>query len=390
MKDGLHVLSITTNPWLAVQDEARQLSGAQQRQVAYAGFLGRYTIITRSPRSMDLAPVNLASNLQVIPTHSRHRFSFMWDAYRLGVKVCDEMPVDCIACSDPFSAAIPACWLKHKFGIPLNVHLQADLMDNPYFIRERPQYRVFNLVAQWAVRQADTLRVSTRLEQARFIEGGLAQDRVWYVPFYVDAAPFLETEGVELRQRLLGEAFDRLLLFVGRLSRQKDLLTLLLAARRVVDVRPRTLFVIVGHGERRTELESLASRWGLRENVRFVGAVSYGDVPSYYAACDVFTITSVYEGTCMVLLEAALAGKPVVATAFAGAYDAIEDSESGYIVPIRDSQAVAERVTRLLDDPSLAARMGAVGRELVRERFRPSAVLERYRQMWEATSRMRR
>ena len=91
----------------------------------------------------------------------------------------------------------------------------------------------------------------------------------------------------------------------------------------------------------------------------------------------------------MVLLEAALAGKPVVATAFAGAYDAIEDGVSGYIVPIRDPQAVAERVTRLLDDPALSVRMGAAGRELVQERFRPSAVLEQYRRMWEVTATSR-
>jgi glycosyltransferase involved in cell wall biosynthesis len=387
MTDGLHVLSITTNPWLAVQDDVRQLSGAQRRQVAYAGFLRRYTVITRSLRSMGLEPVSLAQNLEVIPTNSRGRFSFMWDAYHLGVKVCCRMVVDCIACSDPFSTAIPAYWLKRRFGIPLNVHVQADLIDNPYFIRERPQYRVFNWVARWAVRQADTLRVSTSVERTRFIGRGFAQDRVWYVPFYVDPAPFLRAEGVELRQRLLGETFERLVLFVGRLSRQKDIPTLLHAARRVMDARPKTLFVIAGHGDCRTRLEALAVRLGLAGNVRFVGPVGYSDIPYHYAACDVFAITSVYEGTCMVLLEAALAGKPVVATAFAGAYDAIEDSVSGYIVSIRDSQAVAERVTKLLDDPALSARMGAAGRELVRERFRPSAVLERYRRMWEVTSR---
>ena len=387
VKDGLHVLSITMDPWLAVQDESRQLSGAQRRQIAYAEFLRCYTIITRSPRSMGLQPVWLTRNLQVIPTNSCNRFSFMWDAYRLGAKVCTETSVDCIACADPFSTAIPAYWLKHRFDIPLNVHVQADLIDNPYFIRERPRYRVFNLVAQWAVRQADTLRVSTSVERARFIKRGFAEDCVWYVPFYVDPAPFLQAEDAELRQRLLGEEFDRLVLFVGRLSGQKDIPTLLHAARRVIDARSKALFVIVGHGQRRTELETLASRLGLTQNVRFVGSVSYSDVPSYYAACDVFAITSMYEGTCMVLLEAALVGKPVVATAFAGAYDAIENGVSGYIVPIRDPQAVAERVTKLLNDPALSARMGAAGRELVRERFRPSVVLERYRRMWEVTSR---
>ncbi len=384
----LHVLSITTNPWLAVRDEGRQLSGAQQRQLDYARFLRHYTVVTRSSRALKLSPVNLAANLTVIPSQSYHDVTFMWDAYRLGSRVCREEAVDCIACSDPFSTAVPAYWLKRKFGRPLNVHVQADLIDNPYFLRERLQYRAFNWLARWALRQADTLRVSTSVERGRFVAQGWPPDRVWYVPFYVEPAPFMAAEGSALRRRLLGETFDRLVLFVGRLSRQKDLSTLLQAAQRVAQARPRTLWVIVGHGPRRAAWEALAGRLGLGKNVRFVGGVSYAEVSAYYAACDVFAITSLYEGTCMVLLEAALSGKPIVATAFAGAYDAIVDGESGYIVPLRDAPVVAQRLIELLADPLLADRMGAAGREWVLARFRPSEVLARYRQMWQATARL--
>ena len=88
----------------------------------------------------------------------------------------------------------------------------------------------------------------------------------------------------------------------------------------------------------------------------------------------------------MVLQEAAVSGKPIVATGFTGAYEAIVNDETGYIVPIGDSQQVASKILHVLRNPHLAAEMGARGQELVMQRFNKEEILRKYRMMWEATA----
>ena len=77
-----------------------------------------------------------------------------------------------------------------------------------------------------------------------------------------------------------------------------------------------------------------------------------------------------------------MAGLPVVATDVGGTREAVVEGETGYLVPVRDPAAVAERVERLLSDPARAAAMGAKGLERAREHFSIEAMVARYEQLY--------
>jgi glycosyltransferase involved in cell wall biosynthesis len=141
------------------------------------------------------------------------------------------------------------------------------------------------------------------------------------------------------------------LLFVGRLSPQKNLPRLLEAMSRLhADVE----LVIVGDGPSRPVVETMVHGYALR-NVRLVGAAHGDDLADWYRWADALVLTSDREGMPLVLLEAMAAGLPIVATDVPGVAATVGDA--GLVVPPAPG-AVAEAVERLAGDPALCAELG--------------------------------
>jgi glycosyltransferase involved in cell wall biosynthesis len=123
---------------------------------------------------------------------------------------------------------------------------------------------------------------------------------------------------------------------------------------------------IAGDGDAR-ELVSLIGRLGIAPYVHLLGPRS--DVPELMYGADVFALSSIDEGLPNVVLEAMSAGTPVVAADAGGTAEIITDGKDGFVVPIKDPHALAERISRLVTDPALRARIGAAGLETARSRF---------------------
>ena len=151
---------------------------------------------------------------------------------------------------------------------------------------------------------------------------------------------------------------------VGRLQRPKDPLTL---ARALGRVRASFSAVIVGEGPDRPRLEAEIRRLGLERAVALAGDRS--DVADMLARADVFVLSSNSEGLPLSILEAMAAALPVVASSVGGVPEAVEDGDTGLLVPPRDPVRLAAALERLLVDPALRRRLGANGRDRVREHF---------------------
>jgi glycosyltransferase involved in cell wall biosynthesis len=160
---------------------------------------------------------------------------------------------------------------------------------------------------------------------------------------------------------------DGLVITVGRLVAQKDLVLFLEAAALVARQRPRTRFVVAGNGPCRQELQDTADRLGLAGTVTFLG--ERDDVPALLLAADVFWLTSSWEGLPNVLLEAMAAGRPIVARAVGACSEVVQDGVTGFLVAERDPRAFARHTLTLLADPDLAETMGAEGRRRASEKF---------------------
>lgn len=163
---------------------------------------------------------------------------------------------------------------------------------------------------------------------------------------------------------------------VANLDVRKDLGTFLRMAARIVAVFPQATFKVVGAGPERDSLVQLANELGIGARVEFTGAS--GNTKDAYHTFDVFVLSSRNEGFANVIVEAMASGLPVVATDVGGAREAIDDGRTGFVVPAHDPEALAERVGRLLADPSLGQRMGRAGRERAVREFSLQAMVRRY------------
>jgi glycosyltransferase involved in cell wall biosynthesis len=124
---------------------------------------------------------------------------------------------------------------------------------------------------------------------------------------------------------------------------------------------------MVGEGPDRPRLAAEIRRLGLERSVVLAGDRS--DVADMLAQADVFVLSSTSEGLPLSILEAMAAALPVVASAVGGVPEAVEDGETGLLVPPRDPVRLAAALERLLVDPELRRRLGSNGRDRVREQF---------------------
>jgi glycosyltransferase involved in cell wall biosynthesis len=198
----------------------------------------------------------------------------------------------------------------------------------------------------------------------------------------IDIAGFEQAAAVgpspaEIR-RTLGLENCEIVITVTRLTRQKGIPTLLEAAALVREERPTVRFLLVG--PRESEGPLAVTEAEIDRHAPYVVAVgSRSDVPSLLQASDAFAFPTEYrEGVPRALLEAALAGLPIVATRMPGCSDVIRDGWSGFLVPPHAPRLLASRIIDLLDDRAAAGTMGMRALELVRREFGLDLTIARY------------
>jgi glycosyltransferase involved in cell wall biosynthesis len=188
-------------------------------------------------------------------------------------------------------------------------------------------------------------------------------------------------EQVRAKKRELGmPEGDKVVGMVGRYVWEKGYREFFEAARMIAGENERVSFVTVGvplESERDPVDFSTLRELGVEEK-SFV-LKSRRDMPELYALMDVVALPSYREGFPRSLMEAAAMSKPVVASDVSGCRQAVVEGRNGFLVPVKDSSALASKIKLLLDDDALAARFGAEGRALAEERFDVEKVIERLR-----------
>jgi glycosyltransferase involved in cell wall biosynthesis len=158
---------------------------------------------------------------------------------------------------------------------------------------------------------------------------------------------------------------------VARLAEQKGQRTLIKAAPAILERFPDARFVIVGDGELRGELEVAAA------GLPFELTGTREDVAELLAGFDVFAFPSRFEGLCLAVIEAQVAGVPVVATPVGGIVETVVPGETGVLVPVDDQAALADAVCALLADPELAGAMAGEARRRALARFSVDRMVQR-------------
>ena len=192
-------------------------------------------------------------------------------------------------------------------------------------------------------------------ERIRTILNGIEVDR------------FLSVDRAASR-RQFGFAPDEIILgSVGRLATQKGFEYMIDAMPRIVAAHPRVRLVLSGEGELEAALRQRAQERGVAEKVTFLGFRR--EVPALLAAFDVFVHPSLWEGLSISLMEAMVAGCPIVCSRIAGNVEMIRHRETGLFAEPMQPESLATEVCALLADPDWAADLGLAARADGLERF---------------------
>jgi glycosyltransferase involved in cell wall biosynthesis len=171
----------------------------------------------------------------------------------------------------------------------------------------------------------------------------------------------------EIRKKLSIEAHQIMLLYVGRLRIDKGVLDLARAFADLNSTYPDARLVLVGPDEERLSKRVMAALGTAAGAARIEGGTATPE--TYMAAADLFCLPSYREGFGSVLLEAAAAGVPALASAIYGITDAVEDGVTGLLHPPRDTAAITDLMKRLVEDPALLRRLGQAARTRALQRF---------------------
>ena len=205
------------------------------------------------------------------------------------------------------------------------------------------------------------------------------------VPKGVDTALFTP-EGPD-RRAAHGLEGKRVVLCVTRLVPIKNLSLLVEAVAGLCRERDDVVLVLVGEGPQRAALEAQARSLGCAEAVRFAGYVAQQETPSWYRTADVFALTSDFDNSPNVVLEAMAAGLPVVATDVGGLRDYVEPARNGLLVPKGSRGDLTAALRAYLNDPARAARTGRTNREDAITRFSWSVSASRMLAVYERVIR---
>ncbi len=195
-------------------------------------------------------------------------------------------------------------------------------------------------------------------------------------------------DGSTVRRRLGLDAKAPVVACISRLVPRKGQDVLIRAWPQVRSRHADAELLLVGDGPDRNRLHDIVKRVGAN-GVHFVAGVSWPELPSYYAACDVFAMPCRtrrggldVEGLGMVYLEAAACGRPVIAGTSGGAPEAVRVGETGLVVDDpRSPASVAESILTLLDNRDRARSMGLAGRAWVESEWSWELLAERWRDL---------
>lgn len=369
MSEGLRVLSLGYTREL-LKDPTTAADDSVNRLNFYAENLARYHVLVVTRRREGFSTREQGS-MTVTPTNGRNIFHAFWRLYRLGSQILHGEKIDVIQAQEPICTGVVGLLLKWRYKIPLNICSYGANPFDVYWRKESLFNRLTAPLAAFVLRRADGIQVDGKLNAQRLEQGGIPAGRLFYKPMVPsNIEEFMTATVSPLREEWTKHGrFGRLLIFVGRMAKQKNLPFLLKAFQKVSHEYPKARFVLIGDGALLPKMKKMALALGLKDSLVWIKSIPHKELPSLLKAGDMLILGSFYEGFPRVFMEAAAAGLPIVTTHVSGCDEAIIDGETGYIVPQGDSDGFIKHILNLLAHPEKAKAMGHRGQTLIRRQF---------------------
>ena len=377
-------------------------SRVEERVLEYAEIFDRFDILVLCGVGHEKKEFK---KIVIWPTNSKNKLRYLLDALRLGGEMIKKYGCDLISVQEPFETGFIGWRLARKYGLKFQVQLHGDFFGSPYFRKESLLNRFRYYLGRFIIGRADGIRaVSERIKKS-LLEMGIKEEKISVVPIYVEvkslsirhaelvsasheipkqACPVKilnqvqndicgvrdDTFGVQ-RDGVKGKKF--IFLTVGRLVAVKNIKMQIKAMAEVVKKYPEAELWIVGEGNEKEKLKLKIenchpmgdhSQGGKLQNyVKLYGW--HNDLDEFYQKADVFLLTSNYEGWGLAAVEAASFGLPIIMTDVGCAGEVIVDEKSGLVVPVGDSEKLAENMLKLVSDENLRKRLGEEAKNTV-------------------------
>ncbi|OLE96356.1 MAG: hypothetical protein AUG75_21475, partial [Cyanobacteria bacterium 13_1_20CM_4_61_6] len=301
------------------------------------------------PATIDRLPIG-ASRTKTLPG------VLFWS--RRAASLARQHRVRFVHCGNVKPAGYPARWVYERLRVPYSLFLYgADLLSEQHKIRHSAIKRRMTRAIFGGAAALIAISNWTR-DLALAVLGELGLDghgqRLRVVHLGTDPTSF--RPGIDpraVRDRFaLPDAGTRWLVTVARLQRHKGMDTVIAALPAILARAPDVRYAVAGAGPDRERLEKLTHRLGLADRVRFLGGVTDQDLPALYNLASVYVGASRrserlgVEGFGISLVEASACGLPVVAGNSGGIPDAVQDGETGFLVPPEDPAALADAICR--------------------------------------------
>jgi glycosyltransferase involved in cell wall biosynthesis len=220
-----------------------------------------------------------------------------------------------------------------------------------YFMYGKVTPKMLELTSKFVGNMCDSLIAPTDSIKKELIGYGVTKP-IHILPNGINLADFRDVEKGFLRKKRRIPSNKKILLYVGRLAREKSVNFLIESFQNIHARFPDTVLVLVGNGSEKENLTKLVKSLKLQNSVYFIGSVKYSNIAKVYADADLFVFSSQTETQGMVVLEAFASGLPVISLEDDVFNGVIENGKNGFTVK-KDSEAFSKKVIKLLNDPNL-------------------------------------
>lgn len=385
----IKILIFSKDPSLFYDEKSVNPGDSRLRHIFYVNQLRqRYPgseirVITYTPRKIKSRFEEPCDGFCLYGTRSIHRIMYMIDLVRLSILVLSKgWRPDIITVQTPWEEGVIGCFLSRILNAKFLPQLHFDLFSSEWIAESLLNpWRFF--ISKKVLKSADGIRVVSTLLSKKLVDNfSIDYDRIYVAPVGVNFSP-IQCSKRDAKLNLSGSLIDcSTVLFVGRVCSVKNLPLWVEVASIVSSSITNVRFIVVGDGPEMLSLKQKINDLHLQSKFILFGTQSHELMPTFYAAADVFLLTSHYEGFGRVVLESFLSGVPVVSTDCIGPKELIEDGENGYLCSSGDVKGLAGHIVDLLTNQAKAKSMGESGRKKILEKYSLTALTDRIIDTW--------
>ncbi|MGC8544661.1 glycosyltransferase family 4 protein [Athalassotoga sp.] len=338
----------------------------------------------------------------VVPSNENHAFKvsglkfFFEPQHRFAIplsqkilKLSLKLDLEMVHSHAPFSMGFQAIRLSEKIGIP-HIHTYHTLLtEYRHYLPMplRPTEKAVKEFSMWFCNMTDAVIAPTEKIKTELMDYGVKAP-IYTLPTGIDVKNFQRGLRYSIREKHGIPPNDKIILFVGRVAKEKNILFLIDTFFELHKRIDNTTLLIVGDGPEKQEIIHKVSHLGIRNKVVFAGYITREDIIEYYRQSDLFAFASITETQGLVVLEALSAGLPVVAVAKEGIADVLVEGKGCLLVEEPLIKPFVDKMENILKDRNLRLRLSDEGVNYVNQNWSMDTMAKRLQDIYHETAEL--